>query len=140
MQINLEIDDNILRKTIEEGITYISREQLADIVKQAITDYMNRESIVEKICFNKEDYYGNKTVLREDISSILKSSFSPDEVKKYREKLYKFAEENGRELFFGALAKSFIDMLVTDNFKNHLYNDFSVLDSEICQIKNDIKR
>ena len=38
MQINLEIDDNILRRTVEEGITYISREQLADIVKQAITD------------------------------------------------------------------------------------------------------
>ena len=139
MQINLEIDDNILRRTVEEGITYISKEQLVDIVKQAITDYMNRESIVEKVCFNR-DYYGNKTVLREDISSILKSSFSPDEVKKYREKLYKFAEENGRELFFGALAKSFIDMLVTDNFKNHLYNDFSVLNSAICQIKNDIKR
>ena len=139
MQINLEIDDNILRRTVEEGITYISKEQLVDIVKQAITDYMNRESIVEKVCFNR-DHYGNKTVLREDISSILKSSFSPDEVKKYREKLYKFAEENGRELFFGALAKSFIDMLVTDNFKNHLYDDFSDLNSEICQIKNDIKR
>lgn len=139
MQINLEIDDNILRRTVEEGITYISKEQLVDIVKQAITDYMNRESIVEKVCFNR-DHYGNKTVLREDISSILKSSFSPDEVKKYREKLYKFAEENGRELFFGALAKFFIDMLVTDNFKNHLYDDFSVLNSEICQIKNDIKR
>ena len=139
MQINLEIDDNILRRTVEEGITYISKEQLVDIVKQAITDYMNRESIVENVCFNG-GYYLNKTVLREDISSILQSSFSPDEVKKYREKLYKFAEENGRELFFGALAKSFIDMLVTDNFKNHLYNDFSALDSEICQIKNNIKR
>lgn len=127
MNLSIEVNDKELTEIVEKGIKNLSSETINEIAKKAISEFFSKKEVMEALAFQKVGYgsFGTYTDYdrpREWLLGIIKSSFSEDELKEYRQKLLKTIDEERDQIILKAITRAFADALVTEDFKKQLYN------------------
>lgn len=121
MQITVNIDDMALNAALEKGIQGLSNETITDMAKEALQSYMMVPRNLENMIFSQSIGYGySRPEIRQEIMNALMNSFTEDEIKEYRQKIFETIEKHGDHLLTQTLAQIFTNMLMTESVKNEL--------------------
>ena len=129
MNITLNLDDELLENAVNKGIRELSTEEISEIAKQAISEYMKSDSVISRVVFETHrGWNGEISVNREKLSEfsqrLIERSFSDDELKAYREKaISKISELPIRDIITEAITKVLIDSMFYLNNKEILINE-----------------
>lgn len=134
MQLTVNIEDKDLNDLITKGVKGLSEETLTDLAKEALMNYLTSKEGLEAILYGAPSrYYGESREMRSYIVKMLTESFTKEEVEQYRQKLFQTMENNFDKLMSDTLAKVFINMLCSSEFKNELYSSMYRMISEVKQ-------
>ena len=122
MQLTVNIEDNDLNEVITKGIKGLSEETLTSIAKEALMSHLMSQKGLEAMIYEPPKNYYDTRKLNKDIIQMLTNSFAKEEIENYRQKLFQVMETDGYGLMRDVLAKVFIGMMVTDEFKSELQN------------------
>lgn len=134
MQLTVNIEDKDLNDLITQGVKGLSEETLTDLAKEALMNYLTSKEGLEAILYGAPSrYYGETREMRSYIVKMLTESFTKEEVEQYRQKLFQTMENNFDKLMSDTLAKVFINMFCSSEFKNELYSSMYRMISEVKQ-------
>lgn len=135
MQITVNIDDEALNNALERGIQGLSNEMITDMAKEALQAYMMDPKNLKNMIFSESTRYGcySSTEIRKEIMNALMNSFTEDEIKEYRQKIFETIEKHGDRLLMQTLAQIFTNMLMTESVKNELAVQISSIANKISQ-------
>lgn len=134
MQLTINIEDKDLNDLVTKGVKGLSEETLTDLAKQALMNYLTSKEGLEAILYGAPGrYYGETREMRSYIVKMLTESFTKEEVEQYRQKLFQTMENDFGRLMSDTLAKVFVNMLCTDEFKSELYINVNRMINEANQ-------
>lgn len=134
MQLTVNIEDKDLNDLITQGVKGLSEETLTDLAKEALMNYLTSKEGLEAILYGAPSrYYGESREMRSYIVKMLTESFTKEEVEQYRQKLFQTMENSFDKLMSDTLAKVFINMLCSSEFKNELYSNMYRMINEVKQ-------
>lgn len=127
MNLSIEINDEELSEIIEKGIKNLSDETITEIAKGAVSNFLSDKQTIASLAFQRINYSPYNRVIdydspRQWFVDLIKSSFSEDEVKEYRQKLLKTLDEEKDQIVLKAISRAFAKALVTEDFRNEVYN------------------
>lgn len=131
MQITVNIDDAALNKALERGIQGLSNETITDMAKEALQAYMMDPNNLKDIIFSERYGYSQPEVRKEIINALM-NSFTEDEIKEYRQKIFETIEKRGDHLLTQTLAQIFTNMLMTESVKNELATQINSIANRGC--------
>ena len=122
MNLTINVDDQEFSKIIENGIKGLSNETITELAKNAISEYLSNERVIQALAFDKERWgYGSEFGRPRDwFVRLLGNSFSQEEVAEYRKKFFNLVDKNGKEIVISAISEAFANMLITDGLKTDL--------------------
>lgn len=143
MQLTINIDDDVLSKSVEEGIASLDKEEIGKMAREAIINYLSQDNNLNKLLFNQQTFdsysgqyrttdYGKP---RDWFINILKPTFTAEDVEPYKEKVLAMVDDRKESIVVKALCEMFSSMLVTDQFKDSLRTAFTNLHTEVCNNK-----
>ena len=135
MQITVNIDDMALNSALEKGIQGLSNETITDMAKEALQSYMMDPRNLENMIFSGRVGYSygySQPEIRQEIMNALMNSFTEDEIKEYRQKIFETIEKHGDHLLTQTLAQIFTNMLMTESVKNELAVRINSIANRIC--------
>ena len=133
MQITVNIDDEALNNALERGIQGLSNEMITDMAKEALQAYMMDPRNLKNIIFSERTGYGySSPEIRKEIVNALMNSFTEDEIKEYRQKIFKTIDEHGDRLLTQTLAQIFTNMLMTESVKYELAAQINSIANRGC--------
>lgn len=131
MQLTVNIEDKDLNEVITKGIKGLSEETLTELAKEALMNHLMSEKGLEAMIYEPTRNYYDRRDLNRNIQSMLTNSFTKEEVEEYRQKLFQVMEKDCDRLISDTLTKVFINMMVTEDFKQELwYNIHSLIQKE----------
>lgn len=134
MQLTINIEDKELNELVTQGVKGLSEETLTDLAKQALMNYLTSKEGLEAIIYGAPSrYYGESREMRSYIVKMLTESFTKEEVEQYRQKLFQTMEKDFGKLMTDTLAKVFVNMFCTNEFKSELYLNVNRMISEANQ-------
>ena len=131
MKLSIEIDDNELNEAVTKGIKGLSDETITDLAKGAISEYLTSQRGIDSVLYEKRDSYYREPRIRDEVYVMLKNSFTPEEVAKYRAMLFNVLEHESSNLLVAALAKSISDLMCDSSFKEGLSVRLNMLANRI---------
>lgn len=122
MNLTINVDDQEFSKIIENGIKGLSNETITELAKNAISQYLSNERVIQALAFDKGSWgYGSEFDRPRDwFVRLLGNSFSQEEVAEYRKKFFDLIDQKGNEIVITAMSEAFADMLVTSSMKTDL--------------------
>ena len=132
MQLTINIEDKDLNELVTQGVKGLSEETLTDLAKQALMNYLTSKEGLEAILYGAPTrYYGETREMRSYIVKMLTDSFTKEEVEQYRQKLFQAMENDFGKLMSDTLAKVFVNMFCTNEFRTELYASMYKTISEV---------
>jgi len=130
MNLTINVDDQEFSKIIENGIKGLSNETITELAKNAVSEYLSNERVIQALIFEK-DRFGYGTNLdnpRGWFIRLVENSFSIEEIAEYRKKFFNLVDRNGKEIVISAIAEAFANLLVDDGMKTNLKIAFHKVD------------
>ena len=132
MQLTINIEDKDLNELVTKGVKGLSEETLTDLAKQALMNYLTSKEGLEAILYGAPTrFYGETREMRSYIVKMLTDSFTKEEVEQYRQKLFQAMENDFGKLMSDTLAKVFVNMFCTSEFRTELYSSMYKMISEV---------
>lgn len=137
MQFTIDINNDLLEKMVSDKILNFTEEEIDGIAKQVIIDYLTKTEIMDKIIFHTTKVWDSVCVDKTELSPfcerLISRSFSDEELRNYREKLYEEIKAiNKEELISDVMYKVFCKNMFTDENKMNLETAMT----EIFKMKN----
>ena len=126
MQLNIEVDDKLLKDLVEKEISNIDHEKIAELALEALKTYLNKEDTLNDIVFNKRNSVWDTRQMNEQFYRLIKNSWQPDAIKEIQNEICDCVRKNNKELIEKTMAEVLGSMLFSsegkDNFKYELIN------------------
>lgn len=138
MQFTIDINNDVLEKMVNDKISKFTEDEIEGIAKQVIINYVTKPEIMERIIFCTEKdwngcYNSNRTKLSSFCENLISRSFSDEELRNYREKLYEEIKAiNKEELVSDVMYKVFCKNMFTMENRGNL----EMAMTEIFNMKN----
>ena len=122
MNLTINVDDQEFSKIIENGIKGLSNETITELAKNAVSEYLSNEKVIQTLIFEKDRFgYGtNLNIPRCWFIRLIENSFSIEELAEYRKKFFNLVDRDGKEIVISAIAEAFANLLVNDDMKTNL--------------------
>ena len=126
MQLNIEIDDKLLKDLIEKEISNIDREKIAELALEALKTYLNKEDTLNDIVFDKRNNAWDARQMNRQFYQLIEKSWQPDAIKEIQNEICDCVRKNNKELIEKTMAGVLSSMLFSpdskDQFKYELIN------------------
>lgn len=123
MQITVNLNDEELDELVTNGIKNLSETAIQEIAKEALTAYLAKEMVMEKLIFEKRQYYNDNWTPREWIIAMLSKGFNGDEVAEYRDKMLDILKDDKKRqgLLTDTLAKALSSVFFSHDMQSEFY-------------------
>ena len=124
MQITVNLNDEELDALVTNGIKNFSEEAVQEIAKEALSAYLAKEIVMEKLIFEKRQYYSDNWTPREWITQMLSKGFNGDEVAEYRDKMLDILKDDKKRqgLLTDTLAKALSSVFFSHDMQTEFYH------------------
>ena len=123
MQITVNLNDEELDALVTNGIKNLNEEVVQEIAKEALSAYLAKEMVMEKLIFEKRQYYSDNWTPREWITAMLSKGFNGDEVAEYRDKMLDILKDDKKRqgLLTDTLAKALASVFFSHDMQSEFY-------------------
>lgn len=123
MQITVNLNDEELDALVTNGIKNLGEEVVQEIAKEALSAYLAKEMVMEKLIFEKRQYYSDNWTPREWITAMLSKGFNGDEIVEYRDKMLDILKDDKKRqgLLTDTLAKALSSVFFSHDMQSEFY-------------------
>ena len=122
MNFTINIDDETLQKSLEQGVLKIDPERVAELAEKAVFEYLQQPRVIEQILFEKSGYYNGSDYNnpRRWFVEVIKECFSSEDVIPFKKQVLETVNSRGESIVVKTMAEVFSSMLMNDDMKNKL--------------------
>ena len=122
MNFTINIDDETLQKSLEQGVLKIDPERVAELAEKAVFEYLQQPRVIESILFEKSSYYSGPDYNnpRRWFENAIEKCFSKEDILPFKDKLMTIVNSSGEAIVVKTMAEVFSKMLVDHELRNDL--------------------
>ena len=120
MELKVEVSNEAFAKVITEGIQAIPKEEMKEICKECVKQYILKDEKIEGIFFEKSGGWNSKLTPTYYLKELLKEGFDKEELADIRSQILNTVEREKRQIILDCLLSAFANHLVTEDFVNSI--------------------
>ena len=122
MNFTINIDDETLQKSLEQGVLKIDPERVAELAEKAVFEYLKQPIVIESILFEKSSYYSGPDYNnpRRWFENVIEKCFSSEDVISFKKQVLETVNSRGESIVVKTMAEVFSSVLMNDDMKSKL--------------------
>lgn len=114
MKLNIEVEASSFEKVINDGLESLTKEELADILKQVVLEAFNKNPNLHGALIKETgDYYNKKIVLGPLAEAAVKEIKFGPEIEEIKKVMLDDLKNNYREILAAAIMQNLLDNFIT---------------------------
>lgn len=117
MKLSMEINDEQLSRLVNEELGNLDRETVRDIAVSGLREFFSNQDNVRNIILKYGGRLGSQWELSPSFEQMVTSAIRPEDLREFTEKIMSVAMNDTRRLLEGAIARTFVANLFTEENK-----------------------
>jgi len=136
MEIKINIDESKFKDVLEKELDAFTQEELHEILKSALKEYLNREDVLKEFLNRNETDRWGGTVRGTSTMDKLVNNVDLNDV--FAEPKEKIKEIISQDEILKSTAIELLANLFRDRFKSAFTSDYSFMEELACRVANEL--